>query len=155
MAHLFTSSLMSRWLLQYSPAAVLVRLCSLSIFMSYACLQLFRASGALKPDFEHLSRCLPIWVVICVCLLISYFATQQDISIDGDRDDRRRRLVLRIKCLCAVAGVSLFSLLAVLVVVHIGSRRVHSMGQDILIFTRAGLWWLTSVLDRTIGKDEL
>lgn len=146
---------MSRWLLQYSPAAVLVRLCSLSIFMSYGCLQLFRATGALEPKLENLGRCLPIWVVVCIGLLISYFTTQQDISIDEDRDDRKRRLVLRIKCLYAIAGVSLFSLLAVLIVIHVGSRHVHSMWHEVLLFTRANLQRLTEVLDRSIGKDEL
>lgn len=146
---------MSRWLLQYSPAAVLVRLCSLSIFMSYGCLQLFRATGALEPKLENLSRCLPIWVVVCIGLLMSYFTTQQDISIDEDRDDRKRRLVLRIKCLYAIAGVSLFSLLAVLIVVHVGSRHVHSMWHEVLLFTRANLQRLTELLDRSIGKDEL
>lgn len=146
---------MSRWLLQYSPAAVLVRLCSLSIFMSYGCLQLFRATGALEPKLENLSRCLPIWVVVCICLLISYFTTQQDISIDEDRDDRKRRLILRIKCLYAIAGVSLFSLLAILVVIHVGPRHMHSIWHDILMSTRANLQRLTDVLDRRIGNDEL
>lgn len=146
---------MSRWLLQYSPAAVLVRLCSLAILMSYGCLQLFRATGALEPKLESLSRCLPIWVVVCICLLISYFTTQQDISIDEDRDDRKRRLILRIKCLYAIAGVSLFSLLVVLVVVHVGSRHFHSVRQEILLFTRATLQQLTDLLDRSICKDEL
>lgn len=155
LAHLFACSLMSRWLLQYSPAAVLVRLCSLSIFMSYGCLQLFKLTGALEPNLEHLSRCLPIWVVICVCLLVSYFTTQQDISIDEDRDDRKRRLILRIKCLYAMAGVSLLSLFSILLVVHIGSRHLHSIGQEALLLIRASLQWLTEVTDRGICKDEL
>lgn len=146
---------MSRWLLQYSPAAVLVRLCSLSIFMSYGCLQLFKVTGALEPNLENLSRCLPIWVVICICLLISYFTTQQDISIDEDRDDRKRRLVLRLKCLYATAGVSLLSLLAVLVVIHIGSRHLHSIRREVLLVIRASLQWLTDITERSISKEEL
>lgn len=146
---------MSRWLLQYSPAAVLVRLCSLSIFMSYACLQLFKATGALEPKLENLSRCLPIWVVICICLLISYFTTQQDISIEEDRDDRKRRLILRIKCLYATAGVSLLSLLVVLIVIHVDSRSLQSTRQELLLSTRASLRWLIEVTERGIGKEEL
>ena len=38
--------------------------------------------------------------------------------MEGDKDDRRRRLVLRMKCLYTMAGSSLFSLLVVVGVVH-------------------------------------
>ena len=103
---------MSRWLLHYSPVAVTLRLLSMSILLSYAGIQSFRLLGALEPNLSSLSRSLPIWIIISIVLLLLYFCTQQDISIEKDRDDRRRRLVLRIKCLYAMAGSSLLSLLA-------------------------------------------
>ena len=103
---------MSRWLLHYSPFAVALRLCSMSILLSYACMQSFRLAGALEASLSALSRSLPIWIIISIVLLLLYFCTQQDISIEKDKDDRRRRLLLRIKCLYAIAGSSLFSLLA-------------------------------------------
>ena len=53
--------------------------------------------------------------------MLLYFVTQQDLSIEVDKDDRRRRLVLRIKCLYAVAGSSLASLLILICVIHAGN----------------------------------
>lgn len=123
--------------------------------MSYGFLQLFKITGALEPNLKNLSRCLPIWVVICIFLLFSYFITQQDISIDEDRDDRKRRLILRIKCLYAIAGVSLLSILVILVVIHNGSRQLHSIRQEGLLLIRASLEWLTDLTERSIGKEEL
>ncbi|RMZ90329.1 hypothetical protein DV736_g2440, partial [Chaetothyriales sp. CBS 134916] len=118
LAHLFASSLMARWLLHYSPLAVLLRLCSLSILLSYVCRELFRTLGATQPELVALSRSLPIWIVIAIALLIIYFSTQQDISLEHDKDDRRRRLVLRMKCLYTIAISSLSSLLIVIALIH-------------------------------------
>lgn len=146
---------MSRWLLHYSPAAVLVRLCSLSILLSYGCTQVFRFTGALVPNLENLSRCLPIWVMTCICLLISYFTTQQDMSIEQDRDDRRRRLLLRLKCLYAIAGSSLLSLLVLVTVIHVGSRQGHEVWQEALVNARAYAEQLTVMIGQAAGKEEL
>lgn len=118
LAHLFASSLMSRWLLHYSPFAVTLRLLSMSVLLSYAGIQSFRLLGALEPNLSALSRSFPIWIIIAIVLLLLYFCTQQDISLDKDRDDRRRRLVLRTKCLYAIAGSSLLSLLALVCLLH-------------------------------------
>jgi ABC-type Fe3+ transport system permease subunit len=123
---MFASSLMSRWLLQYSPFAVLLRLLSLSILLSFLCLQIFRLSHATQPSLHLLSRSLLCWICVSVVLMMVYFATQQDIDItmrgtDGYRDDRRRRTVLRLKCLYVVSGCSLFSLLVVLGILHLDS----------------------------------
>lgn len=110
---------MSRWLLHYSPFAVTLRLCSMSILLSYATMQSFRVFGAVDANLSALSRSLPIWITISIVLLLLYFTTQQDISVEKDRDDRRRRLVLRIKCLYTIAGSSLLSLLALVVFLQI------------------------------------
>lgn len=112
---------MSRWLLHYSPFAVTLRLCSMSILLSYATMQSFRIFGAVDANLSALSRSLPIWIIISIVLLLLYFTTQQDISIGKDRDDRRRRLILRIKCLYTIAGSSLLSLLALVGLLQVNS----------------------------------
>lgn len=109
---------MSRWLLHYSPFAVLLRLCSMSILLSYGCVSCFRFLGATAPRLPALSRSMPIWIIISIGLLVVYFRTQQDISVEGDKDDRRRRQVLRMKCLYTMAGSSLFSLLVIVCLIH-------------------------------------
>ena len=48
-----------------------------------------------------------------------YFRTQHDISVDEDKDDRKRRLVLRSKCVNAIALTSTASLCALLGVLHL------------------------------------
>lgn len=111
LAHLFASSLMARWLLHYSPFAVLVRLCSLSILLSFGCMQIFRLSAALEPDLFNLSRNLLAWITISITLMLVYFFTQQDIAVEDDRDDRQRRQGLRLKCLYVISACSLFSML--------------------------------------------
>jgi len=110
---------MSRWLLQYSLAAVLVRLASLSVILSFACNSIFALAGASYYSGGHLDRALPLWVAISVAVLVLYFRTQHDISVDEDKDDRKRRLVLRSKCVNAVALSSTASLCALLFVVHL------------------------------------
>lgn len=93
----------------------------MSILLSYATMQSFRIVGAVDPNLSALSRSLPIWIIISIVLLLLYFTTQQDISIEKDRDDRRRRLILRIKCLYTIAGSSLLSLLALVGLLQINT----------------------------------
>ncbi len=117
---------MSRWLLKYLPLAVLLRLLSLSILLSFLCLQIFRLSHATEPSLYLLSRSLLCWICVSVVLMFVYFATQHDIDIegrgiDGNRDDRRRRTVLRLKCLYVVSACSLFSLVVIVGILHVES----------------------------------
>jgi len=119
LAHIFASSLMSRWLLHYSPFAVLVRLCSLSILLSFGCMQVFRLAAATQPDLFQLSRSLLAWISISITLMLAYFCTQQDISLEMDRDDRRRRQLLRLKCLYVISACSLFSLVVLVCIVQV------------------------------------
>ena len=131
-AHLFASSLMSRWLLHYSPSAVIVRLCTLSVLLSYACVLSFqfthatatapRQSGTIHECEIHLDRALSVWIAISIAMMLLYFSTQQDISVEEDRDNKTRRQILRAKCLTAVAWSSLLSLMFVLIVIHLGER---------------------------------
>jgi hypothetical protein len=135
---MFASSLMSRWLLHYSPLAVLLRLLSLSILLSFLCLQIFRLSGATEPSLPLLSRSLFCWICVSIVLMMVYFATQQDIDVSalarggGEerfRDDRRRRTVLRLKCLYVVSGCSLFSLVVVVAIVQVEAVPVVNWGE--------------------------
>jgi N-glycosylation protein len=110
---------MSRWLLHYSPLAVIVRLCSLSILLSYACMQTFHLVGATYENVDNLSRALPVWIMMSISILVLYFSTQQDISVEEDKDDRRRQQILRTKCFYTIALTSLISLTAILTAVHL------------------------------------
>lgn len=155
LSHLFASSLMSRWLMHYSPAAVLVRLCSLSIFLAFGCTKMFHFTGALSPRIESLSRCLPTWVLTCVGLLLSYFTTQQDISIEKDRDDRRRRLLLRMKCLYTMAASSLISLLVIISIIHIESKTMSDIWHRSLTELQKTYQGLSAVISHVTTKDEV
>ena len=112
---------MSRWLQHYSPFAVILRLCSMSILLSYATMMCFHLTGSTHASVDALSRSLPIWIIISITLLFVYFSTQQDISVEHDHDDRKRRLVLRVKCLYAMAISSLGSLLTIILLIHIST----------------------------------
>lgn len=76
-------------------------------------------AGASYYSCGHLDRALPLWVAISIGILVLYFRTQHDISVDEDKDDRKRRLVLRSKCVNAIALTSTASLCALLLVVHL------------------------------------
>ena len=91
----------------------------------------------------------------CIGLLVSYFTTQQDMSIEQDGDDRRRRLILRLKCLYTTAACSLLSLLVLVVVIHVGSRTILELWQDALLFIRAYLQQVTDAIDQMVGKEEV
>ena len=112
---------MSRWLLHYSPAAVLIRLTSLSVILSFACNSIFTVAGASHYSGGRLDRALPLWVAMSLAVLVLYFCTQHDISVDDDKDDRKRRMVLRSKSVNAIALASTVSLCGLLLVLHVGS----------------------------------
>ena len=105
----------------------------------------------------HLDRALPVWIGISVAMLILYFSTQQDISVDEDQDDERRRQSLRAKCLGAVATASLLSLAVILAVVHLGDGEIDE--QALRKAWEAGTHWLgeafKSVTKYTGPKPEL
>jgi hypothetical protein len=135
---------MSRWLMHYSPFAVILRLCSLSILLSYACVSIFRFLGVIEPDLSTLSRSLPIWIVIAIVLLFVYFFTQQDISVEGDKDDRKRRLVLRLKCLYTIAGSRMLSLLVIVGLIHVSTIDwgADNVSEWLRMQTANGILWL-------------
>ncbi|KAJ4584476.1 hypothetical protein HRR81_000282 [Exophiala dermatitidis] len=140
LAHMFASSLMARWLLHYSPFAVLVRLCSLSILLSFACMQVFHFTAATEPDVLKLSRSLLVWIVLSITLMLVYFCTQQDISLETDRDDRRRRQILRLKCLYVISACSLFSLTVLLCLLHFDSMSWDWADMEQLRYSVVSRW---------------
>ncbi|KIW39922.1 uncharacterized protein PV06_08491 [Exophiala oligosperma] len=142
---MFASSLMARWLLHYSPFAVLVRLCSLSIFLSFGCMQVFRFSAALEPDLSKMSRNLLAWITISVTLMLLYFFTQQDIAVEGDRDDRRRRQVLRLKCLYVLSACSLLSLFVLVCLIQVNTVPWQGCDWDSLIPPILARWVKTEL----------
>jgi len=153
---MFASSLMSRWLLHYSPFAVLVRLCSLSILLSFGCMQIFRLSAATGPDIQNLSRNLPVWILLSVALLLLYFSTQQDISLEDDRDDRRRRQILRLKCLYAISTCSLLSLLVLVSILHLDMVQWNeSSDWPSLICSALGSALSSTIWEKRRSLDEL
>ena len=83
-----------------------------------------------------------------------YFSTQQDISIEEDRDHRKRRLVLRLKCLFTIATCSLLSLLVLVAIVQIGERTWAQMKMDGAVTVRNLLREVSSAVDGLV-KEEL
>lgn len=91
-----------------------------------------------------------MWISICVCLLVGYFFTQQDMSIEKDRDDRKRRLILRLKCLYTMAACSLLSLLLLVCIMHIGDRSTEEIAQDLHRFYEL----VSRLISNTIGDSQ-
>lgn len=131
---------MARWLLHYSPFAVLVRLCSLSILLSFGCMEVFRFSAATEPDLFKLSRSLLAWITLSIALMLAYFCTQQDISLEMDRDDRRRRQILRLKCLYVISACSLFSLVVLVFLLHVDAVAWNEVGLEQLVHSIISRW---------------
>ncbi|EXJ82360.1 hypothetical protein A1O3_06173 [Capronia epimyces CBS 606.96] len=140
---------MSRWLLHYSPFAVLVRLCSLSILLTFGCMQVFHFSAATEPDLFKLSRSLLAWITLSIALMLAYFCTQQDISLEMDRDDRRRRQILRLKCLYVISACSLFSLTVLVCLVHVDAVTWSRADMETLIHSIVSRWQKTSAVFKT------
>ncbi len=75
--------------------------------------------------------------------------------MEGDKDDRKRRLVLRMKCLYTMAGSSLFSLLVVVCLIHFSTIDwgPGTMKGWMVERVTAGAGWLRSVEKR--ARSEL
>ena len=52
-------------------------------------------------------------------------------SIEKDRDDRRRRLILRLKCLYTTAACSFVSLLSIMLILQIGDRSLREVSNSL------------------------
>jgi hypothetical protein len=113
-------------------------------------------TGELQPTLLSLSRSLPIWIVMAIVLLLLYFCTQQDIAVEGDRDDRRRRLVLRMKCLWAMGISGLGSLVVIVGIVQWWS--LGFSGQEAKSWIRDGATCWSGLFEEWLdmgGKSKL
>lgn len=79
--------------------------------------------------------------------MLAYFCTQQDISVEHDRDDRRRRQLLRLKCLYVISACSLLSLFILVCLVQSDAASwsfdsvTHLQQQALLWFQRWPPGW--------------
>lgn len=75
-------------------------------------------------------------------------------SIERDRDDRNRRLVLRLKCLYTTAAASLLSLVVLIVVIQVGESSGPEIWQDALLFVGRHSRQAMKVTEQLIGENE-
>ncbi|KAL7818685.1 N-glycosylation domain-containing protein [Trichoderma aethiopicum] len=77
LAFFFTDCLMSRWLINYTPQATVVRLLSINAVNAYLTLNVLSMTGG----FQDPRLLLPGWVSIATSLTICYHVTHQKINI--------------------------------------------------------------------------
>ncbi|KAL6698466.1 N-glycosylation domain-containing protein [Trichoderma pleuroticola] len=77
LAFFFTDCLMSRWLINYTPHATLVRLASINAVNAYLTLTVLSLTGG----FQDPRLLLPGWVSIATSLTICYHVTHSKINI--------------------------------------------------------------------------
>ncbi|RYP82514.1 hypothetical protein DL769_001620 [Monosporascus sp. CRB-8-3] len=77
LAYFFTDCLMSRWLINYTPQATIVRLVTLSCVFSYATSWVVYLTGASQDP----GLLLPAWISIATILTACYQITQRKINI--------------------------------------------------------------------------
>ncbi|KAL7790741.1 N-glycosylation domain-containing protein [Trichoderma ceciliae] len=77
LAFFFTDCLMSRWLINYTPQATIVRLLSINAVNAYLTLSVLSLTGG----FQDPRLLLPGWVSIATTLTICYHVTHQKINI--------------------------------------------------------------------------
>ncbi|KJZ79366.1 hypothetical protein HIM_01517 [Hirsutella minnesotensis 3608] len=73
----FTDCLMSRWLINYTPQATIVRLLSINAVNAYLTLSVLSMTGGFKDD----RLLLPGWIGIATTLTVCYHITHQKINI--------------------------------------------------------------------------
>jgi hypothetical protein len=73
----FTDCLMSRWLLNYTPQATVVRLLSINAVNAYVTLTVLSLAGG----FRDSRLLLPGWIGIATTLTVCYHITHQKINI--------------------------------------------------------------------------
>lgn len=97
----FTDCLMSRWLLNYTPQATLVRLLTTSALNTYlTSLVLWGTGGSADPRLL-----LPAWIAISTILTVLYHITQRKINI-------RKETSMSISVFSIASFVSMVALLA-------------------------------------------
>ncbi|KAJ4392674.1 hypothetical protein N0V85_006897 [Neurospora sp. IMI 360204] len=97
----FTDSLMSRWLVNYTPQATIVRLLTITTLNAYLTSQiLYLTAGSQDPRLL-----LPAWVGISAMLTLLYHITQRKINI-------RKETSMSIRAFSVASFISMVALLA-------------------------------------------
>ncbi|KAK3954970.1 N-glycosylation protein-domain-containing protein [Pseudoneurospora amorphoporcata] len=97
----FTDSLMSRWLVNYTPQATIVRLLTITTLNAYLTSQiLYLTAGSQDPRLL-----LPAWVGISAMLTLLYHITQRKINI-------RKETSMSIRAFSVASFISMAALLA-------------------------------------------
>ncbi|KAK4154879.1 N-glycosylation protein-domain-containing protein [Chaetomidium leptoderma] len=97
----FTDCLMSRWLLNYTPQATIVRLLTVDAINGYLTSWVLQLTGG----FEDPRLILPAWIVISTTLTVLYHITQRKINI-------RKETSMSISVFSIASFVSMVALLA-------------------------------------------
>ncbi|KAK4242044.1 N-glycosylation protein-domain-containing protein [Achaetomium macrosporum] len=96
----FTDCLMSRWLLNYTPQATIVRLLTVDAINGYLTSWVLHLTGG----FEDPRLILPAWIVISTTLTVLYHITQRKINI-------RKETSMSISVFSIASFVSMVALL--------------------------------------------
>ncbi|KAH7037631.1 N-glycosylation protein-domain-containing protein [Microdochium trichocladiopsis] len=133
----FTDCLMSRWLLNYTPEATIVRLFTIDCIFTYLTSSAIYLTGASK------SPCmlLPAWIGISAALTACYAITQRKISIR-----KETRLSIRVFSIS-----SLISMFALLGHSHLTRPRDDYPDIPLLAATRRATEVLGSLLVKILG----
>ncbi|KAI0130094.1 N-glycosylation protein-domain-containing protein [Xylariales sp. AK1849] len=115
LAFIFTDCLMSRWLLNYTPQATIVRLFTLCCIFAYVSSQLIHLLGGDQSP----SLLLPAWIGIATTLTLCYHVTQRKINI---RKETSASIIV-------FSIASFISMVALLVGRHLG--RTEGYGVDV------------------------
>ncbi|KAL2020215.1 hypothetical protein VTK56DRAFT_8641 [Thermocarpiscus australiensis] len=97
----FTDCLMSRWLLNYTPQATLVRLLTTNAINGYLTSWVLHLTGG----FQDPRLILPAWIIISTTLTVIYHITQRKINI-------RKETSMSISVFSIASFVSMVALLA-------------------------------------------
>ncbi|KXJ94202.1 N-glycosylation protein-domain-containing protein [Microdochium bolleyi] len=133
----FTDCLMSRWLLNYTPEATIVRLFTIDCIFTYLTSSAIYLAGASKSP----SMLLPAWIGISAALTACYAITQRKISIR-----KETRLSIRV-----FSVSSLISMLALLGHSHYTRPRDDYPDIPLLVAARRATELLGSLVVKILG----
>ncbi|KAJ5357929.1 hypothetical protein N7541_005087, partial [Penicillium brevicompactum] len=138
LSYFFADCLMSRWLLNYTPPAVVIRLLTTNGLIAYSTSWVLYLSGA-SVDPRHL---LPAWISITTLLTFVYYATQNHAKIK--RETAASLLVVLI--------ASFLTMSLLLLQLHL--TRENESEVPVFVFSRK-LWdWATAIFLRMRIADE-
>lgn len=115
---------MSRWLLHYTPPAVLIRLLTTNCLLFYTCSTLLHLSGA-SSDPRLL---LPAWISISSTLCVLYHVSQHKVEIRKETE----------VSVIVLGGVSWISVAMLLLQLHL----TRENEPEVPLFVLAEKWWM-------------